>query len=147
MSTEIVTMLIEKGLFSELGSLRKQFKEAIEFMCFNIKTGALPQAPYTFFLQKLIGHLEHSQRLSYSRTPDFFDMLKNLLTHYFKVRDREPFSFEAVFDPSSLTKILIGQLEQYKSQESKTSIVADYTLVGIINLIQTLLEANEDVLD
>lgn len=49
-STEIVNMLIEQGLFNEMSSLRKQFKEAIEFMCFNIKTDDLPQAPALFFL-------------------------------------------------------------------------------------------------
>ena len=53
-NTEIVTMLIEKGLFSETTTLRTQFKGAIEFMCFNIKTGKLPQAPAAFFLQKLL---------------------------------------------------------------------------------------------
>ena len=56
-STEIVTMLIDQGLFSETASLRRQFKDAIEFMSFNIKTGTLPIAPAIFFLQKLL-HLE-----------------------------------------------------------------------------------------
>lgn len=54
-STEIVTMLIDQGLFSETASLRRQFKDAIEFMSFNIKTGTLPIAPAIFFLQKLLG--------------------------------------------------------------------------------------------
>jgi len=46
-----------------------------------------------------------------------------------------------------LIKDLISSLEQYKSQESKTSVVADFTLVGILNLVRTLLESNNDLLD
>jgi hypothetical protein len=50
-------MLIDQGLFSEISSLRKQFKEAIEFMSFNIKTGTLPEAPAIFFLRRLLNQI------------------------------------------------------------------------------------------
>ena len=42
--------------------------------------------------------------------------------------------FTDIFDPANLIKDLIEQLEKYKSQESKTSVIADHTLVGIIKL-------------
>lgn len=40
-------------------------------------------------------------------TPDFFDLLKNLVKHYFKLREREPRNFRELFDPVTLTKDLI----------------------------------------
>lgn len=61
------------------------------------------------------------------------------MNHYFVMERREPMNFTAIFEPVALIKDLIGQLNLYKSQESKTSIVADHTLVGIIRLAQTLL--------
>ena len=85
--------------------------------------------------------------MSFTRTPEFFSLLKALLQYYFKMRDREPNNFREIFESSALIKSLIRQLEQYKSQESKTSVVSDFTLVGIINLVQTLLESNYDILD
>ena len=100
-------MLIEQGLFSEMGSLRKQFKEAIEFMCFNIKTGSLPQPPALFFLQKLLGQVQSTKEMSFTRTPDFFDLLKKLLDYYFKMREHEPMNYREIFDPAMLTKDLI----------------------------------------
>lgn len=117
-----------------MGSLRKQFKEAIEFMSFNIKPGTLPRAPSLFFLSKLIAQIENSKQLSYTRTPEYFELLKKLLNHYFKMREREPFIFAKIFEPSELIKSIIAQLEAYNSQESKTSIMADHTLIGLINL-------------
>lgn len=96
-TTEIVTMLIEQGLFSETTSLRKQFKEAIEFMSFNIKSGNLSQAPYSFFLKKLLGKISYSKQLSFTRTPEYYDLLTKLINHYFTQRDREPQNFEEIF--------------------------------------------------
>ena len=84
-STEIVTMLIDQGLFSEMSSLRKQFKEAIEFMSFNIKTGNLPEAPAIFFLRRLLNQINFSKSLNFTRTPDFFELLTKLLVHYFNL--------------------------------------------------------------
>jgi len=90
-------MLIEQGLFSETTSLRKQFKEAIEFMSFNIKSGNLSQAPYSFFLKKLLGKISYSKQLSFTRTPEYYDLLTKLINHYFTQRDREPQNFEEIF--------------------------------------------------
>ena len=56
------------------------------------------------------------------------------MNHYFKMEQREPMNFKVIFEPASLIKDFIQQLDQYKSQESKTSIIADHTLVGIIRL-------------
>ena len=146
-STEIVAMLIEEGLFSETKSLRKQFKEAVEFMSFNIKSDKLPVAPAIFFLQKLLGQINYSKQLSFTRTPEYYDLLMALLKHYFKQRANDPFTFQEILEPQALIKDMITQLDHYKSQESKTSIVADFTLVGILNVIRTLLDFNNDLLD
>ena len=43
-------------------------------------------------------------------------------------------NFKVIFEPATLIKDFIQQLDLYKSQESKTSIIADHTLVGIIRL-------------
>ena len=48
-------------------------------------------------------------------------------------------NFKVIFEPVDLIKDLVTQLDFYKSQESKTSIIADHTLVGIIQLAQTLI--------
>lgn len=116
-------------------------------MSFNIKTGALPVAPAVFFLQKLLGQINHCKQMSFTRTPDFFELLIKLMNHYFKMEVREPMNFKVIFEPAALIKDLVSQLDLYKSQESKTSIIADHTLVGIIKLAQTLLQANGDILD
>ena len=54
-------------------------------MCFNIKTGDLPQAPAIFFLQKLIQRVSYSKQLNFTKTPDFFELLIKLMNHYFKM--------------------------------------------------------------
>lgn len=45
--------------------------------------------------------------MSFTRTPDFFDLLKKLLDHYFKILEREPMNIREIFDPAMLTKDLI----------------------------------------
>lgn len=112
-TTEIVAMLIDQGLFSEMSSLRNQFKEAIEFMCFNIKTGLLPEATSIFFLRKLLSYIDRSKSLSYTRTPEFFELLTKLLVHYFTLREKEPINFKEIFEPVALIKDLIAKLEDY----------------------------------
>jgi len=106
-------MLIDQGLFSEISSLRKQFKEAIEFMSFNIKTGTLPEAPAIFFLRRLLNQINYSKTLTYTRTPDFFELLTKLLVHYFQLKTREPFNYKEIFEPAMLIKDLITQLDLY----------------------------------
>ena len=81
-------------------------------MSFNVKTGLLPMAPATFFLQKLLGQIDHSHALSYTRTPEYFELLTQLVQHYFRMRDVAD-EFTEIFNPAHLIKDLIDQLEKY----------------------------------
>ena len=76
-------------------------------MSFNIKTGVLPTAPAIFFLQKLLGQIDHCKQLSFTRTPDFFELVIKLVKHYFAMEIREPMNFRAIFEPAILVKDLI----------------------------------------
>ena len=50
-------------------------------------------------------------------------------------------------EPTELIKRVYSQLENYQSQETKTSTVPDHTLVGLINLAKTILVANPGILN
>ena len=50
-----------------------------------------------FFLQKMLGQINYSKQLSFTRTPEYYDLLMKLLKHYFNQRDNDPFTFEEVF--------------------------------------------------
>ena len=76
-------------------------------MCFNIKTGELPQPPAVFFLRKLLVQVSLTNDISFTRTPDFFELLKKLVDYYFKMLQLDPENFHEIFDPAKLTKDLI----------------------------------------
>ena len=52
-----VNRLIEQGLLSKNNMLRNQFKEAILFVCSNVKQSGLPVSPSMFFLRVLLSKL------------------------------------------------------------------------------------------
>ena len=118
-------------------------------MCLNVKVDELDESPAIFFLKQLLTRIEKAQTLQFRRTPHYFNLLRLLIENYFKncqdfiSLDDQTFK---MLDPANLTKGILDQLDKYKSQESKTSSVTDYTLVGLIDVAKTLLEVNKDVL-
>lgn len=91
--------------------------------------------------------VDKAQQLSSSQTPQFFELLTSLLNHYFSVTQADPSTYPRIVEPTELIKRVYNQLENYQSQETKTSTVSDHTLVGLISLAKTVLLANPGILN
>jgi len=113
--SEIAQILTDHGLFSEQAQLRTQFKEAIEFLCYNVRTGNLPESPATFFLKLLLSKIEKSKVIKNSRTPQYFELLIKLTEYYFKLQTLQNEDIVEIFEPTELVKGLISQLDLYQS--------------------------------
>ena len=61
-STTFANLLIDSGLFGQNQKLRKQFMEAMLFICRNVKQGNSPESPALFFLDQLLKKVEYAQQ-------------------------------------------------------------------------------------
>lgn len=131
--------MVENGLLSNNNILREQFKEALLFVCLNIKQQGLPESPILYFLRVLISKLE---KIATSFPPDFsaqyFSLLGELMGNYYHLKKTSPLVFKELFDPKQLTKFGLELLNEYDSSEKRNQSI-DHTLVGLLKLLRCML--------
>ena len=129
--------------------MRDSFKEALLFVCKNIRQTSLPQPPAFFFLQVLLGKLDFMTKVNPSNTLQYFELFSELTKYYFqKVKDAEVFGqpLQKLFDEITLLHQVLNLIETYDSKENKDNAdFCDNTLVGLLNLATEFLSgANDD---
>jgi hypothetical protein len=139
------SILIEKGLVSSDYKLRDYFAGAIRFIVQSVKCPELPQPPLHFLIRLLLSKLEYVQKTAVSRhTAVYFALLKELLPQYF---DEGNQGEEEVFDPQALLKDTVNRLYSYEPTEKRSSLLEDFTLIGLLDIIKILIERCPDVLE
>lgn len=147
--SKFVQVLIDQGLLGENSDMRDSFKEALLFVCQNIRQTSLPTPPAFFFLQVLLGKLDFMTKVNPSNTLQYFELFSSLTKSYFKkMADAEIFGqpMAKLFDEIQLLHQVLSLIENYESKENKAnSEFCDNTLVGLLNLATEFLSgANED---
>ena len=112
-------VLVDQGLLGHHSDMRNAFKEALLFVCLNVKQNELPEAPAFFFLRVLLEKLQFMTTVDPMNTLQYFELFSQLMRRYFEevaatdnqAADKAPTASNKLFDESSLLHEVLRLVE------------------------------------
>lgn len=136
--------LIEKGLVSKEVRIREPFANTVRFIVHSLKSPVLLETPLVFFIRLLISKLGYVQRAGYSRyTRHYFSLIRELLPVHLQ---HQRLGGQDAVDVEAVIKDVVARLKKHDSFESKDHSWDDHTLVGLVDIIAILFEADATIL-
>lgn len=79
-----VQVLVDQGLLGDNSDVRDAFKEALLFVCLNVRDSSLPEPPESFFLRVLLEKLEFMTTVDPCNTLQYFALFSDLMRDHFE---------------------------------------------------------------
>jgi hypothetical protein len=142
--------LIVKGLtYSTDAAVKKIFGTLIEMTCFKIKHTKEARLPIMVILELMKDHFFESIKESsrYYGYKEYYTTFGQLIKEYFVVQKNRNKKFENIIEPEIFLKQLLVILKNYKTKEKRNTVLEDHCLIGIFEVIQTILSEKPEFID
>jgi hypothetical protein len=144
-STQYTKILINNGLLSNQAGFRTIVLNQVKFLAQSVRSPALSERPYIFFLRVLLTTTGIAQTKP-RESAQYHQLLLFLLQLYMKHERSEGFA-APLFDHRTLLGDYIGKLREYRSHEEKgRSFYEDFNIAGIMRVIQEMIQNDPKIM-